>query len=245
MRLLKRALRRLLPLPVLDAYRRARYGQTWFDYQDRSAKEVFTHIYRKGVWGGTEGDLYSGPGSDPAVTAPYVDAVRGFIESHGIRSVVDLGCGDFRVGSRIVSPGLRYHGIDIVDDVVRHNQQTHGTAEVSFSCRDATRDELPAADLCLVREVLQHLSNAEILKVLARCRQFRYVIVTEAVAAPDRFTQPNIDTDHSPFTRADTGSGVVLEAAPFHAPVARTLVETERPDGIILRSVLLEHPAGL
>lgn len=245
MRLLKRAMRRLLPLPVINAYRRARYGRTWFDYEDRSAKEVFTHIYRSKVWGESTTELYSGPGSDPSVAADYIDAVRQFIADKGIRSVVDLGCGDFRIGSRIVSPGLRYHGIDIVEDVVEHNQKTHGMTDIAFSCRDATRAALPPADLCLVREVLQHLSNAEIQRVLNACSQYRYVIVTEAVAAPDRFVQPNIDSSHSPNTRADRGSGVVLDAPPFSAPVTQTMVEIVRPGGIVLRSVLLEHSTRL
>jgi|RhiMethySRZTD1v2_1073278.scaffolds.fasta_scaffold201572_4 SAM-dependent methyltransferase len=237
----KQLLRRWLPPWALNRYRQLRYGETWFDFEDRSLKEVFTHIYRQNVWGRGEDGLYSGPGSDPAVTAPYVAAVREFIRSEHIRSVVDLGCGDFRVGKQMLAPELRYHGVDIVDDVVNRNKQLFGSRDVAFSCLDATREDLPAGDLCLVREVFQHLSNEQIAKVLVRCRRFPFVIVTERVASPDRLTTPNVDIRQGPNTRADIGSGVVLDAPPFSERVSRVLVDTALPDKTVLRSVVIDN----
>src|SRR4249920_1267225 len=156
---IKQGLRRALPQWLLDGYRRIVHGQTWFDFADRSRAEVFTHIYRSGMWGRGEGEFYSGPGSDTNVTAPYVAAVRRFIESHGTKSVVDIGCGDFRVGALLLTDGLSYHGIDIVPQVVEHNRRVHGSAAVKFSCLDVISSDPPPGDLCLVREVFQHLSN--------------------------------------------------------------------------------------
>jgi hypothetical protein len=160
-----------------------------------------------------------------------------------ISSVVDLGCGDFRVGSQVLTPGLRYHGIDIVSKVVEHNARAYGSALVTFSCLDAISTDLPAADLCLVREVFQHLSNAEIAKVLERCRKFPYVVVTERVASADRFGTANVDISHGPNTRADIGSGVVLDAPPFCEPIVGMLVESPQPDRTVLRSVIIENAA--
>jgi SAM-dependent methyltransferase len=238
---LKQSLRRLLPTWVLNRYRQIRYGETWFDFEDRPLKEVFTHIYRENVWGSGGGGLYSGPGSDPAVTASYVAAVREFMQTERIRSVVDIGCGDFRVGAQLLAPGLRYHGVDIVEDVIAHNTKRFEIPEVTFSCVDATQSELPVADLCLVREVFQHLSNSQIAQVLARCRQFPFVIVTERVASPSRIGAPNVEISHGPNTRADIGSGVVLNAPPFNERVTRILVETPQPDHTVLRSVVVEN----
>jgi SAM-dependent methyltransferase len=241
-RAFKQSLRRVLPLWVLDSYRRIAHRDTWFDYQDRSRQEVFTYIYERGVWGRSgEAKFYSGPGSDDAVTAPYVAAIRRFIETHAIRSVIDLGCGDFRVGSQLVLPHLSYHGIDIVAKVIDHNVRTYGSPNVRFSCLDAVSSDLPSGDLCLVREVFQHLSNEEIGKVLARCRKFPFVIVTEKVAAPGSFGAPNVDITHGPNTRADTGSGVILDAPPFSEHVVGTLLDSPQPDGKILRSVVIEN----
>jgi hypothetical protein len=238
----KRFLRRWLPARTLHTYRRLRYGETWFDFGDRSLKEVFTHIYAENVWGrGEDGGLYSGPGSDPAVTAAYVIAVRNFIQSERISSVVDLGCGDFRVGKELLVPELRYHGIDIVDEVIKRNKQLFESVDVKFSCVDATREELPPADLCLVREVFQHLANDQIASVLARCRRFPFVIVTERIASGSCLITPNVDISHGPNTRADIGSGVVLNAAPFTERVTGVLVETALPDQTVLRSVIIDN----
>jgi hypothetical protein len=64
-------------------------------------REIFSEIYETAQWGGKRGDFCSGRGSDPRVAAAYCSTIREFIVEHGIRSVVDLGCGDFEVGSRI------------------------------------------------------------------------------------------------------------------------------------------------
>lgn len=240
----KRALRRLLPPWILNRYRLARHGTTWFDFDDRSPREVFDHIYQHNIWGKGDGlVVHSGPGSDPLVTAPYVEAVRGFIAARGITSLVDLGCGDFRVGAQLLTPGLRYYGVDIVSRVIEVNTKTHATPAVTFMCLDAISEELPRADLCLIREVLQHLSNDQIARILHRCRAFHYVIVTESVAAPDRFTTPNVNIGHGPNTRADIGSGVVVNAPPFDEHVTGVLVESEGPNHTVLRSVIIENIA--
>lgn len=100
---------------------------------------------------------------------------------------------------------------------------------------------MPRAELCLIREVFQHLSNEEIAAILKRARQFPYVIVTESVASPATFTGPNVNIGHGPNTRADIGSGVVLDAPPFAEAVAEVLVEGDGPNGTILRSVLIDY----
>jgi SAM-dependent methyltransferase len=239
---IKRAIRRALPQSVLNRYRLARHGTTWFDFDERSPREVFEHIYHHNMWGKGDGlVVHSGPGSDPSMTAPYVEAVRRFIEARGITSLVDLGCGDFRVGAQLVTDGLRYYGVDIVPRVIEVNTKTHTTPHVTFMCLDAISEELPRADLCLIREVLQHLSNDEIARILRRCRAFRYVIVTESVAAPERFTGPNVSIGHGPNTRADIGSGVVVDAPPFDEHVTGVLVESAGPNQTILRSVIIDN----
>lgn len=239
---IKRALRRVLPQSALDRYRRARYGRTWFDVDDRSTQEVFTDIYRRGIWGQATEPFYSGPGSDASVIAPYLMAIRAFIDERRIVSIVDLGCGDFRVGAQLVGPGISYHGIDIVPALIARNRAKFSGPNIAFSCVDATSAELPAAQLCLIREVLQHLSNDEIARVLQRCRGFRYVVVTDCMADAGHFTAPNIDIVHGPNTRADIGSGLVLDAPPFSERVAGVLLESPGIGNSTLRSVLIENP---
>jgi len=233
----------MVPTWLVHKYRRARFGHTWIDYEDQSPRDVFTHIYTAGIWGKGDGTFYSGPGSDLVASGAYIDAVKQFIKGRQIRSIVDLGCGDFRVGANIVTPDISYHGVDVVQPLIAHNQSTYGAPNITFSCRDAIREPLPDAELCLIREVFQHLSNRQIAAILTRCRGFRYVIVTEKVASPDRFTVANADSTHGPNMRADLGSGVMLDRPPFAERIAAVLLDLPQPDRTILRSVLIEHSA--
>lgn len=136
--------------------------------------------------------------------------------------MVDLGCGDFSVGRLIASTGVRYLGVDVVDEVVGRNRDRHSAAGVDFVCLDITADELPAGDLCLVR---QHLSNAEILAVLERTRHYPFVIVTEHLPPEGVTMRPNIDKPHGADTRILDGSGVFLEEAPFRQRIVEILLD--------------------
>ena len=82
------------------------------------------------------------------------------------------GCRDFRVGARLARAGLSYVGVDVVPALIAQNQSQFGGKDVVFVVRDIIRDELPPGDLCVVRQVLQHLSNDQIRAVLPKLRQY-------------------------------------------------------------------------
>jgi hypothetical protein len=98
-------------------------------------------------------------------------------------------------------------------------------------------DELPQGDLCLVRQVLQHLSNQQILKTLKSLARYPHVIATEYVYAGPGLRR-NRDKPHGPGTRMPKRSGVFLESSPFNCP-AKLLLEVPLPDHAILRSVVI------
>jgi len=56
------------------------------------------------------GAFCSGSGSEASVTQLYVDWVTGFIRRNRINSVLDIGCGDFRVGEQLLATGITYIG---------------------------------------------------------------------------------------------------------------------------------------
>ena len=96
---------------------------------------------------------------------------------------------------------------------------------MEFVCFDITRDELPPGDLCLIRQVLQHLSNAEILAVLERTRGYPFVIVTEHLPPVCGVSRANLDKPHGADTRLLEGSGVFLEEEPFGQRIVETLLD--------------------
>jgi SAM-dependent methyltransferase len=199
-----------------------------------SLKEVFTKIYAENLWQEADAshngrDFYSGPGSADELARPYADCVNRFIEENNIRSVVDIGCGDFRVGQMIAKPSISYTGIDIVEPVIQDNLARFGTEHVTFRCLDVTIEDLPSGDLCLVREVLQHLSNTEITAILAKLRKYNWAIVTECQPGPIGTFKPNRDKSHGRTSRAAFNSGVVLDAPPFNIPHVKLMLEVPIP----------------
>ncbi|MGC2402312.1 MAG: class I SAM-dependent methyltransferase [Acidobacteriaceae bacterium] len=215
-------------------WRNARY------YKRLPVGETFTAIYRSRAWGSVpDRPFCSGDGSiREEVVRPYTQVVRRFIEANDIRQIVDLGCGDFSVGSRLIEPGIRYTGVDVVPELIRYNQEHFASQSVEFRCMDIIEDDLPPGELCLVRQVLQHLSNEQILKTLDSLTRYPHVIATEHVYVGPGLRR-NRDKEQGPGTRLPKRSGVFLEFPPFSRP-AKLLLEVPLAEMEVLRTVVIQ-----
>jgi SAM-dependent methyltransferase len=208
-------------------------------YSTLSVAETFRRIYRTKAWGDDGEAFHSGSGSRGAASEQYCAFVIKFIQEHQVLSVVDLGCGDFSVGKQIAeATGVRYTGIDVVPELIEHHKSNVSNPLIHFQCADITRDPLPTADLCLIRQVLQHLSNEEISKVLANLGDYPQVLISEHVPVKPRSI--NLDKPHGPDVRVRYGSGVYLEKPPFSKPVVEVWKYPLYKNSI-LRTVLLNQ----
>jgi hypothetical protein len=108
---------------------RQRYGQF-------SVAEAFTQTYRNKLWGGIEGSkFFSGRGSLDKFATPYVEWLIRYISKRDIKTVVDLGCGGFRIGQRICSAiSVNYVSVDIVPEFIAYNHSQFGSERVNFKC---------------------------------------------------------------------------------------------------------------
>jgi SAM-dependent methyltransferase len=141
---------------------------------------TFNRIYAEGTWGTVAGRGTSGTGSTLAITQEYRAYVEDFIKTHSIRSVVDAGCGDWSFSSAITWGDASYLGVDIASDVIATVRSKHEKGKIRFQVGDIT-DELPAADLLISKDVLQHLSNALVHKFITnnlRKGKYKWVILT-------------------------------------------------------------------
>jgi hypothetical protein len=182
----------------------------------------FATIYAENYWGKAAGEPYfSGFGSLSDNLAPYADFASQYIRMNRIRSVVDMGCGDFRASRSIDLNGASYLGVDIVSDLVRYNQQRFGSAHIRFMRLDATRDALPPGELCLLKAVLQHWSNADILALLPKLSIYEHVLVLNGYVAA--LATPGCNQEHKTGASVRFG-GLYLEAAPFHCDVEPLLM---------------------
>ena len=235
-------------LSVLRDQLRHVYARVWRlprmhrTYGALSVAETFRRIYRTKAWGDNGEAFCSGLGSRGPVAQLYCASVAQFVQDHRIQSVVDLGCGDFTVGRQIVeaSGDIRYTGIDVVPEMIEHHQKTNSDPRVSFRCADISRDPLPKADLCLIRQVLQHLSNEEIARVLANLGSFSKILISEEV--PNHPGPVNRDKPHGPDVRGYFGSGVYVEEPPFSMKTVE-LWKFELTPYSVLRTVLRDQTA--
>lgn len=241
---LKDYVKSILPEGALSAWRRLRYAHEQAQARGRRLEDVFGEIYEKNIWAKPEGTARysSGPGSAPEVTREYEDFVVGYLTRHAeIKRLVDIGCGDFQVASRILARAPRpitYVGCDIVGDVVAYNQAHHARPGVSFMQLDVTRDPLPPGDLVTVREVFQHLSNDAILSALGNLRgTFRHAIVTES--QPAETDRPNLDIVSGYRTRDGLNSGVYLNLPPFGLTILDEFVISASSTEVLRSMVVL------
>jgi hypothetical protein len=177
---------------------------------------VMEQIYSKHLWGGESKDFYSGEGSHLAnIIRPYIEAVTKFLKTHnGTLSICDLGCGDFNVGKELVPFSSNYHGIDIVSELILRNKDLFKSNHFEFHCLDISKDDLPAADCAILRQVLQHLSNEEIMLILKKLRSYRHIILTEHL--PTGNFVPNKNQIANLGNRLIQQSGVNVEVEPFN-----------------------------
>lgn len=190
-----------------------------FKNRKKSAEEVFTEIYQKGYWGKSkEESLYfSGTGTHDSNTLKYVDTLCDFIQKHDVKSVFEIGCGDFSIMKKVLqSVEVDYVGGDIVCDLITHLKKTEANERTHFIHLDAIKsDEFPNADLCVIRQVLQHLTNEQIAQILRKTKKFKYVLITEHVPVNPKVL--NGDKSSGGYIRLQNKktSGVFLDAPPF------------------------------
>ena len=184
-------------------------------------KNAMEQVYEKNLWGTNKTLFYSGEGSHNAeIVQPYIAYLKTFLTSFEKPIVVcDLGCGDFNVGKQLVSFTEKYIAVDIVNDLIAHNKFTFQKENLVFQCLDIAVDKLPDGDCALVRQVLQHLSNAEIFNILEKLKKYQYVVLTEHLPEGDFI--PNIDIISGQGTRLKKHSGINLEAPPFSLKVKK------------------------
>ena len=168
--------------------------------------DTFNRIYAEGTWGrNSAGKGTSGSGSTLEITREYRAYIEDFIRKNRVRSVVDAGCGDWGFSSAIDWGEASYLGVDIASDVIEAVRRKHEKGKIRFQVGDITED-LPAAELLISKDVLQHLSNGLVQKFIRnnlRKGKYRWVILTN-----DRGSD-NPDTANGGYRAID------LAAAPF------------------------------
>ena len=128
---------------------------------------AFDRIYQDAYWGA--GHL-SGSGSTIQATTLVRGVIDRVVRDFHVRSIADVACGDM-VWMPIVLEGLKadgldieYVGCDIVPSLIKAH--TEKFPNYKFLHLDFVANEIPAADMIICREALQHLPVNDIKTAL-------------------------------------------------------------------------------
>ena len=168
----------------------------WFAFKERlflrrhaTREERFSAIYHERIWQNPESA--SGFGSTLAATADLRAGLARFIAAERVKSILDAPCGDYNWQGELAFEG-DYLGLDIVPDLIARNTREHGSPHTSFAVADIVEDAIPASELVLCRECLNHLPLADAAKALANLERAaqRFVLVTHYPACTLNVEQP-------------------------------------------------------
>jgi len=158
---------------------------------------------------------YSGPGSTVKRTEAIREALPKLLRELEAKTFIDAPCGDLKWMQEVELPVEKYIGVDVLQELVERNQSQYGNAQRSFMHVDMVQDVLPRGDVVLNRDMLIHLSFADISKFLRllHASGCRYLLTSHF---PDQPSNRDIETgDWRP---------VNLEIAPFNFPPPRLTI---------------------
>lgn len=165
-------------------------SRTWpFTRKNRALGEVFAKVYQTNFWGSP--DSLSGAGSDLIQTAEIRKRIPEVIAHLGARTMLDIPCGDFH-WMKEVELNVEYIGADIVEELMRRNQELFSTPLRRFIVRDITRGPLPTVDVVLCRDLLVHLSYQDAFAALRNLRLSgsKYLLTTTFTERSHNFDIP-------------------------------------------------------
>lgn len=211
-----------LPKPVCEILRATRNRLLSMRNARRKPAEIFSEIYARNLWGDELSEAFSGPGSRGALAEDYTSFVADYVIRHRIVHILDVGVGDFHVARALLDKlatlgwSGTYTGCDVVRPLIEKHQARHAANNIAFLHLDAISEPLPKADLCLARQVLQHLSNDAAGKVLAKIDIYPHAIISEHHPAPQFLTKANADKVTGGDVRVTQGSGLFPHFPPFN-----------------------------
>lgn len=151
---------------------------------------AFEKVYATNEW-----HYGSGEGSLHKHTRGYAQFLQQFLRENHVRSVVDMGCGDWQFSRFIDWTDIQYHGFDLVQSVIDNNIKQFAKPGIEFTRYAGDFAELPAADLLIAKDVLQHLAHENIVRFLPTLERYKQCLITNCV------------NPHGPTTNKDIQDG--------------------------------------
>jgi SAM-dependent methyltransferase len=177
-------------------------------------RTLFRLYYTCNSWGDAESR--SGAGSNLTQTEVIRRELPDLFRRWGIRSLLDVPCGDGHWWVEVDHDLASYTGADIVPEMIEKRQANARPGE-SFKCLDVTSDLLPQVDAIFCRDLLVHLSFELVERAIANFKRSgaEYLITT---TFPGR---SNVDIKTGKWRPLD------LTTAPFNFPAPLELLNED------------------
>jgi SAM-dependent methyltransferase len=148
---------------------------------------VFTNIYETHLWGDNKNAEYNGSSGGGSFIDynkdSYVPFLKDFITNNNIKTVVDLGCGDFKCGKIIYDNlNILYTGYDTYKKIIDYNLTQFSLPKYSFKHLDFcnNKEDIINGDICILKDVMQHWSLDNIytfLDYIVETKKFKYILI--------------------------------------------------------------------
>jgi SAM-dependent methyltransferase len=179
---------------------------------------VFAEHYRANGWQSRESR--SGTGSTLQQTAAIRDALPRLVQAFGVKTILDIPCGDFNWMKHLDLP-VRYTGADIVEEIVSINRENFTNDGKTFIQCDLTRDTLPTVDLIVCRDCFVHLSFQHIWDALTNIRESGSEMLLTTTHVSQERNSDIVTGEWRPLN---------LEKAPFLFPRPIMSIDEQNPD---------------
>lgn len=146
---------------------------------------IFTKMYEDCIWGNNFNQYYKGSSGDATSLnynlETYIPFLKKFILENNIKTIVDLGSGDFRCGRELYENlDITYYGYDVYKKVIDYLTLFFDKPKYNFIHLDFInfKENIVDADLCIIKDTLQHLSNNSIYELLDYINhKFKYILI--------------------------------------------------------------------
>lgn len=150
-------------------------------------EDIFTHIYEHCNWGDDNNSNYKGSsGGGSALEynkTTYIPFLKKFIVDNKIKTIVDLGSGDFQCGKLIYDElDISYTGIDAYKKIVDYTSSIYNPPKYSFTHLDfcKNKESITEGELCILKDVICHWSLDNIytfLDYIVEHKKFKYILI--------------------------------------------------------------------
>lgn len=161
-------------------------------------EDIFTNIYETKLWGNNGNKHYSGSsgnGSSISYNEKYIKILKKIINDYNISTIVDLGCGDFRIGRLLYDDiDIIYTGYDTYKKVIDYNITQYAAPKYTFKHLDiyTYKDTIIEGDMCILKDIIQHWTEEEIyifLDYLVDSKKFKYILLINCENWPNRWSR--------------------------------------------------------